>query len=146
MSTLTGSGDFTVDSKGRVKIPARMLKALSNEANDSFMLTVGQNKSIFAYPMDQWKIIEGKLRELNSFDKKHRYFMVRFLKDTEEAPLDAQQRIILPKRLTEQAEISDSVAIIGMVDHIEFWNPKRLEEYINTYDDEFEQISQEVMS
>jgi MraZ protein len=135
-----------VDSKGRVKVPARMLKALSSEANDSFVLTLGQDSCIYAYPMNEWLEIEKQLKKLNTFDQKDRYFLRRFLMNTEDASLDAQQRIILPKKLTDQTGIKDNVSIVGLVDHIEFWNPETLKSYIEIYDKEYEKISEEVMS
>lgn len=44
---------------------------------------------------------------------------------SEEVKLDAQQRVTLPKNLLEFAGIDGKVAIIGMIDHIEFWNPEK---------------------
>lgn len=146
MSILQGGDDFTVDSKSRVKVPARMLKALSNEANNSFVLTLGQDKCIFAYPMNEWLEIEKKLKERNPFNEKDRYFLRRFLMNSEKVELDAQQRIVLPKKLTDLTGISEQVSIIGLVDHIEFWNPKWLKDYLEIYDPEYEKISEEVMS
>lgn len=146
MSILQGGDEYTVDSKGRVKVPSKMLKNLSVEASESFNLTIGQDKCINAYPMNEWAEIEKKLRGLNPFEEKSRFFLRKFLMNSEKVELDSQQRIVLPKKLTEQTGITDSVQIIGLVDHIEFWDPKKYKEYESKYDNEFDIISAEVMS
>ena len=51
---------------------------------------------------------------------------------SEEVKLDAQQRVTLPKNLLEFAGIDGKVAIIGMIDHIEFWNPEKFESYLQS--------------
>jgi len=53
---------YTVDSKGRVSIPAKLRKQISPEANDSFVMTKGGAMCIDVYPMDQWNILEDKLK------------------------------------------------------------------------------------
>lgn len=146
MSILQGGDEFSVDSKSRVKMPARMLRSLSSEANEIFVLTLGQDKCIYAYPINEWQEIEKKLKERNPFNEKDRYFLRRFLMNSEKVELDSQQRIVLPKKLTELTGITDQVSIIGLVDHIEFWNPTWLKNYLELYDPEYEKISEEVMS
>ncbi|OGU61047.1 MAG: hypothetical protein A2X64_10420 [Ignavibacteria bacterium GWF2_33_9] len=145
MPTLSGSSEFVIDNKGRVKLPSRMLKVFSVGANDSIMIIIGINQRIWAYPMEQWEVVEQALKKLNPFNKKHRYFKMRFLKDTEEVTMDAQQRIILPKRLVELTNLKDKVKIVGSDDHIEFWIPEEFDEYMATIsDEEYEEMGEEI--
>lgn len=145
MSTLKGGEIYTIDSKGRVKLPAKMLKSLSNEDIESFVVNRGHDGCIDAYPINEWKEIEKKLHKLNQFDKDDRYFLRSFLMWSEETVLDGNQRIVLPKKLLEFANITNEVRIIGVVDHIEIWNPEKLEQYMSERDPERERISEEVM-
>jgi MraZ protein len=146
MSILQGGDEYSVDSKGRVKIPSKMLKNLSGEASEVFHLTIGQDNCIDAYPACYWVNIEKKLEGLNKFDIKNKFFLRKFLMNSEKVELDAQQRLVLPKKLIEQAGISDTVQIIGLVDHIEFWDPQRYKEYEMAFEGEYDKISAEVMS
>jgi MraZ protein len=145
MSTLKGGEIYTIDSKGRVKLPSKMLKSLSSEDIESFVVNRGHDGCIDAYPINKWKEIEKRLHKLNQFDKDERYFLRSFLMWSEESPLDGNQRIILPKKLLEFANITNEVRIIGVVDHIEIWNPEKLDLYMSDRDDKRDEISEKVM-
>lgn len=146
MPSLMGGETFSIDSKGRVKLPARILRQVSKEAENTFVITRGLDGCIACYPLNEWKAIEQKLRALNQFEEKNRSFIRHLLMLSEEVTLDGQQRINLPKKLLEYADITDEVKIVGVFDRIEFWNPKRYEEYIQKHFGEFEKTAEEVMT
>lgn len=145
MAFFKGQEFYSIDSKGRVNIPAKMRKSLSPEANDTFVLTRGVDKCVVAYPFDEWRKYEEKFEKLNQYDENNRYFLRLLLMWSEEVKLDAQQRIAIPKTLTEFAEIEGKVAIIGMIDHIEIWNPDKFKEYLNSKEESYEQVAEKVM-
>ncbi|PKL85764.1 MAG: division/cell wall cluster transcriptional repressor MraZ [Ignavibacteriae bacterium HGW-Ignavibacteriae-1] len=145
MAFFKGQELHSIDNKGRVNIPAKMRRSISPDANDTFTVTRGQDDCIVAYPLDEWKNYEEKFEELNQYDSKNRFFLRKILMWSEEVLLDAQQRIMLPKKLTDFAEIEGKVLIVGMVDHIEFWNPEKFEEYLNNHDESYEEVAAKVM-
>ncbi len=145
MAFFKGQETFSLDSKGRVNIPAKMRKSVSPEAGDTFTVTRGQEKCIVAYPMDEWRKYEEKFEKLNQYDEKNRYFLRMLLMWSEEVGLDAQQRVMLPKKLLEFAGIEGKVLIVGMVDHIEFWNPESFEKYLGSYSESYEAVASRVM-
>jgi MraZ protein len=146
MAFFKGQELYSIDNKGRVNIPAKMRKALSPDANDTFTVTRGVDKCIVAYPLDEWRVIEERLEKLNQYDEKNRYFLRVLLMWGEEVGLDGQQRISLPKKLLEFAEIDTKVKIVGMIDHIEFWNPDEFDKYLNRYSESYESIAEKVMT
>jgi MraZ protein len=146
MAFFKGQELYSIDNKGRVNIPAKMRKALSPDANDTFTVTRGVDKCIVAYPLDEWRVIEERLEKLNQYDEKNRYFLRILLMWGEEVSLDGQQRISLPKKLLEFAEIDTKVKIVGMIDHIEFWNPDEFDKYLNRYSESYESIAEKVMT
>lgn len=146
MAFIKGMETHSIDSKGRVSIPAKMRKALAPEAEDSFTLTRGVDKCVAVYPKNEWEKIEAKLSKLNSFNARNRYVINMINSWSEEAQLDAQQRIILPKRLAEFAGIDSKVTIVGMGHYIAFWNPEEYEQYMNKYDEPYETVAEQVMS
>lgn len=145
MAFFKGQELHSIDNKGRVNIPAKMRRSISPDANDTFTVTRGQDDCIVAYPLDEWKNYEEKFEELNQYDSKNRFFLRKILMWSEEVLLDAQQRIMLPKKLTDFAGIEGKVMIVGMVDHIEFWNPEKFEEYLNNHDESYEEVAAKVM-
>lgn len=145
MSFFKGRENFSIDSKGRVNIPAKMRKTISPEANDTFVVTRGIEKCIAAYPLDEWKKYEETFQKLNQYDDKNRFFLRVVLPLCEEVTLDSQQRILLPKHLLEYAEIEGRVLVIGMMDHIEFWNPDEYAIYMGSFNIPYKDVAKEVM-
>lgn len=145
MTFFKGQEIYSIDAKGRVNIPSKMRKSLVPEANDTFTVTRGTDNCVVAYPLNEWKAYEEKFSKLNQYDEKNRYFLRRLLMWAEEVALDSQQRIMIPKKLLDFAGIDKKVAIIGVADHIELWNPDEYEKYLNSTDETYESAASKVM-
>jgi MraZ protein len=145
MAFFKGQEQYSIDNKGRVNIPAKMRKSISPEANDTFTITRGLEDCVVAYPLDEWKKYEEKFVSLNQYDPKNRYFLTKILQWAEDVSLDGQQRVTISKKLLDFAGIENKVVIVGMVDHIEFWNPDKFEAYLNRYDESYEDVAATVM-
>jgi len=122
-----------------------MRKSLSDEAGGTFILTRGNDNCVAAYPLNEWKKYMDMISKLNQFDEKNRRFMRSFLKWNVEVSLDRQNRITIPKQHLELADITKNVVIIGQFDHIELWDPKRLEKYEQDSDIAIEELAEKVM-
>ncbi|MCX6155620.1 MAG: division/cell wall cluster transcriptional repressor MraZ [Candidatus Kapabacteria bacterium] len=146
MAFFKGQETYSIDSKNRVAIPVKMRKAMSEEAEDTFNVTLGSEGCIAAYPMDEWKKYQDKFSHLNQFNEKTRFFLRTLLQWSEDAVLDGQQRILLPKQLTEQTGIKGKILIVGMIDHLEFWDPEKYSDYMNGHNQTYESVAAEVMS
>lgn len=141
-----GSFKYSIDSKGRVSIPAKMRKFVDPKNNDAFVMTRGTNKCIDVYPMNLWEeLVQNKLNQLNSFEPKDAMFLRMFLQQAAEDKLDSQSRLLIPKNLIDYAEISKEVLILGNIKKIELWNPKNYEDYLKTSELSFEEIAQQVL-
>jgi len=141
-----GSFKYSIDTKGRVSIPAKLRKFVDPKSNDAFVMTRGTTKCIDVYPMDQWKdLVANKLNQLNQFEPKHAMFVRMFLQEAAEDKLDSQSRLLIPKNLIEHADIKNEVFILGAVKKIEIWNPEIYNEYIQKNMPSYEEIAKEVM-
>ena len=145
MSSFKGSYSYSVDSKGRINIPARLRKYVSTDANDTFIVTRGYDQCLYLYPQDEWTRLELEIRQLSSTNPKHRFFIRRLLEWATEAQLDGQFRIMIPKDLLQFAGIENDVLIIGVLEHIEVWNPRIYEAYLKTQDESYEAVAQTVL-
>ncbi len=141
-----GQFSYSIDSKGRISIPAKLRKQVSPESNDSFVMTQGTASCIDIYPLDQWLQIEEKLLKLNPFDPKEAQFIRMILQLASEDNLDSQSRILIPQNLIEYAKIENEVLILGALKKIEVWNPKIYKEYIEQTTETYEQIAARVMA
>ncbi|MFT4605608.1 MAG: MraZ protein [Rhodothermales bacterium] len=145
MATFKGQAEFSVDSKGRVAIPAKMRSALSPAAKGTFTMTRGFEKCVFLYPMDGWEHIEEQIGALNMYSRQSRDFVRTILMWADEVALDAQGRISLTKPLIEFAGLSEKALIIGALDHIEIWDPPSFEAYMAGQQDDYESLAERVM-
>jgi len=141
-----GQFKYSVDSKGRISIPAKLRKHITAEANDSFVMTQGTATCIDIYPLDQWQLFEQKLLKLNPFDPQDSKFIRMISQHATEDTWDSQSRILIPKNLLEYAKIKKEVLILGALKKIEVWNPKVYEEYINQSPETYEEIAAKVMA
>ncbi len=145
MSSFKGSYDYSVDNKGRINIPSRLRKYISPEANDTFVITRGYEQCLYVYPLDEWNKVEENIRQLSSTNPKHRFFMRTLLERATESQLDGQFRITIPKELLQFAGIENEVFIIGVLEHIEVWNPGTYAEYQKTQAESYESVAQTVL-
>ncbi|MBI1933556.1 MAG: division/cell wall cluster transcriptional repressor MraZ [Ignavibacteriales bacterium] len=141
-----GSFKYSIDSKGRVSIPAKMRKFLDPKANDSFVMTRGTVQCIEIYPMNLWEdLVNEKLKNLNNFEPNDARFLRMFLQEAAEDKLDTQARLLIPKNLIDYAQIDKDVLILGAIKRIEIWNPKIYEEYLKSSELSFEEVAKKVM-
>jgi len=146
MSRFKGEETYSLDSKGRVNIPAKMRRSLSPEANETFVVTRGFEKCIYAYPLDEWIKKEEAYEALNEYDEGNRFFLRMLLRFSQDVKMDGQQRITIPKELLNFANIDKKITIAGVMNHLEFWNPDDYEKYMNSHDESYEEVAGKVMA
>ncbi|MDP4114856.1 MAG: division/cell wall cluster transcriptional repressor MraZ [Bacteroidota bacterium] len=142
-----GQFKYSIDAKGRVALPAKLRKHVSEEAHESFIMTKGRDACIEIYPSDIWaKDIESKLTQLNPFLKDDSRFLRMMSQDAYDDVLDSQSRLLVPHTLLEHAKINKEVLIIGVLNKIEIWNPAVYEEYTKEATMTFEDLAAKVMA
>lgn len=142
-------GDYTckLDAKGRLMFPAAFKKQLQGSGIDKFVV----KKDIFEsclvlYPMDEWerqvKLIRKKI---NPYKKEHNMFLRKFYKGTAELVLDANNRIVIPKRLVEEIEAGSEVVLAGQNGKIEIWDKAKYEAF-ELSDDDFAGMAENIFN
>ncbi|MGB9679205.1 MAG: division/cell wall cluster transcriptional repressor MraZ [Thermoanaerobacteraceae bacterium] len=135
---LMGQYEHTLDTKGRIIIPAKFRE----ELGDKFILTKGLDNCLFVYSIDEWSNIESKLKSLPLTKKDARAFMRFFLAGAIECETDRQGRILVPLNLREHAKIEKDVIFIGVSNRVEIWSKEVWEEYSLNTDVSFEEIAE----
>ena len=125
-NTFIGEYTYSLDSKGRVNIPAKFRQSLSADSQNTFVITRGLDPCIWVYPLEQWKEIENNLRNLSSVKNIHRTFVRDTARYASPSTYDRQGRVTLTPSLIEYASLEKDVLIIGMINKIEIWNPNTL--------------------
>lgn len=125
-----GEYNHTIDTKGRLIIPAKFREALGEE----FVLTKGLDGCLSIYPMNEWESFEEKLKSLPLTDKNARAFLRFFVAGATSCELDKQGRILVPGTLREFAGLDKDVVLTGNITRIEIWSKEKWIEN-SSYDD-----------
>ena len=126
-NTFIGEYNYSIDSKGRVNIPAKFRQSLSKDNKNTFIATRGQDPCIWIYPLAEWKKIELELRNLSSVSGIHRTFVRQIARSATPSTCDKQGRITISPSLISYAQLDKDALIIGMINKIEIWNPRTLD-------------------
>lgn len=146
VSFFKGEYEHSIDSKGRVSLPAKLRKDVNPIAEDKFTILKGLENCLYLYPDDKWLEVEKRLNQISSFNKKGRMVRRQFLRFAEDTSLDNQNRIALSARLKELVGITDRVTFIGNVDHIELWAPDVLDNVDSELsDDDYQETFEQIM-
>jgi MraZ protein len=128
MDNFIGNIDAKVDAKGRVFVPADFRKILQLTADKRLILRKDiYEDCLVLYPTPVWEEELASLRaKLSKYGKRARQIYRKFVQDSELLEMDANGRILIPKRYLQLAAISGDVRFMGMDQTIEVWNPDRL--------------------
>lgn len=137
-----GEYNHTIDSKGRLIVPAKFREVLGDE----FVVTKGLDGCLFVYPDTEWQIFEEKLKTLPLTNKNARQFTRFFLAGAATCEVDKQGRILLPQVLREFAELEKDVVLVGVASRIEIWSKERWDESINNYDADMDNVAEDMAS
>lgn len=122
-----GEYDHSIDQKGRVIVPSKFREGLGIK----FIVTKGLDNCLFAYPQNEWSLLEEKLKTLPLTSKEARTFVRFFFSGATECEVDKQGRILLPSNLREHAALDKDVVVIGVSTRVEIWSKERWTNYIN---------------
>ncbi|HLR40955.1 MAG TPA: division/cell wall cluster transcriptional repressor MraZ [Virgibacillus sp.] len=136
-----GEFQHNIDTKGRIIVPAKF----RDELGESFVVTRGLDKCLFAYPMDEWKILEEKLKKLPLTKKDARAFTRFFFSGAVECEVDKQGRINIPQPLRNYAVLEKECAVIGVSNRVEFWASESWEDYFTDSEESFAEIAENLL-
>ncbi|AKQ72870.1 transcriptional regulator MraZ [Bacillus licheniformis] len=136
-----GEYQHTIDSKGRMIVPAKFREGLGEQ----FVLTRGLDQCLFGYPMSEWKLIEEKLKALPLTKKDARAFTRFFFSGATECELDKQGRINIASPLLNYAKLEKECVVIGVSNRIELWSKEIWEQYVEEQEDSFAEIAENMI-
>ncbi|WP_026895184.1 division/cell wall cluster transcriptional repressor MraZ [Clostridiisalibacter paucivorans] len=136
-----GEYQHSLDTKGRVIIPSKF----RDELGDVFVMTKGLDNCLFVYPMEEWNILQNKLKTLPLTKKDARAFVRFFFSGATECQLDKQGRILVPSNLRKHSDITKEVVIIGVSNRLELWDRERWDEYNTDADLNYESIAEKMV-
>jgi MraZ protein len=141
-------GDFTckIDDKGRVLLPSGFLRQMAGAMQDRFVI----KKDIFdsclvLFPMGEWERQNQILRKnTNPYNREHNKFLRGFFKGVAEVVLDANNRLLIPKRLLDDIGADREIVMTGQLGKIEIWT-KDAYDKIDGSDEGFASLAEKIM-
>ncbi|MFR9165549.1 MAG: division/cell wall cluster transcriptional repressor MraZ [Dysgonomonas sp.] len=130
MLQFLGNIEGKIDAKARVFVPAAFRKILQKTGQTELVLRkdVFQN-CLVLYPLSVWEEVVSKLRSrLSRWDKQQQQIFRQFVVDAEHLEMDANGRILIPKRYLQMIGIESDVKFLGVDNTIEVWAKDGLEQ------------------
>tara|TARA_Y100000310_G_scaffold278248_1_gene296586 strand:+ start:1692 stop:2126 length:435 start_codon:yes stop_codon:yes gene_type:complete len=120
-----GEFQHTLDKKRRVALPAKFRRELGKKV----VVTNGFDKSLFIYPLKEWREFGEKLLALPVGQADTRGINRFMFGGATEQGLDSLGRILIPEFLKSFAELKTKVIIVGVQNRIEVWDDANWKSY-----------------
>jgi MraZ protein len=120
-----GEHSHTIDTKGRLSIPAKYRGELAG----GIVVTRGLDRCLWVYGQREWAGIAHKLSQLPISQKKSRAFARLMLAGAWDAELDSQGRVLIPEYLRRYAGLGKQAVLAGIYNRIEVWDEDSWSEY-----------------
>jgi len=127
-----GFTTISIDSKGRLAIPAKYREhLLANQENQIVVTRDPQYPSLKIYPGSAWTQIAADLQSLQGLDPIVRNLQWTILGNANVSDFDPSGRmlILIPAELRNYADINpkNKIALVGMGNKFEIWNEQNWE-------------------
>ena len=103
-------------------MPSRYRERLLEACGGRLVVTVDPDSCLLVYPLPEWEIIESKLVQLPSFNRRAKSIQRLLIGHATECDMDGQGRILLPTLLREYASLSKKIVMIGQGKKFEIWD------------------------
>ena len=126
MGKFYGRYERTLDERNRLQLPSKLFSA---PLPSSFFALKGFDGCLAIYPETDFSRLMEKLESHSFLEASERAFVRTVLESVREFEIDAHQRITIPKEMMERYYLSQSVTILGVIDHFEIWDKEAYEKY-----------------
>ena len=136
-SMFRGSSYHTIDTKGRIIIPARFRDVIRADGSDRVMVSRIDN-CVVAYTMEKWRELENEVLSLPKSSASMRRFRRVFIGGAFECACDKQDRILIPSTLRNYASLDKDIALVGALVRFEIWSRNNWEQEVLNLDEDMQ--------
>ncbi len=112
---MTGEFQHSLDSKGRIFIPAK----LREELGEIFYMTISMDRCLCAYSAESWRSFSDKVSAMPYVRQRR---MRPLFAHAAKCELDSQGRTMIPQNLRAYANLVKNVTVVGCNNHAELWD------------------------
>ena len=120
-----GVNQVALDGKGRLAVPTRYRRALSESCQGALVFTVDRDECLLLYPLPEWEQVEAQLSALPNLDRQTRRLQRLLLGHATEVVMDSHGRILVPPPLRTFARLDHRTVLIGQGNKFELWDESR---------------------
>ena len=135
-----GEVSHTIDSKGRIVIPARFRDGFT----DNLVVTKGLDGCLNIYTVEQFDKIAENLDNLPPTKRDAREYVRLFVAKALPCEIDVQNRINLSSTLIQEANLVKQCVFVGAINHIELWALDAWEKWYQDHNDSYEDVAESV--
>jgi len=136
-----GRFEHTIDSKGRVSIPAKFRELLT-EKYDERLIVTNFDRCLLAFPFEEWTVFEKeRASQLSMVKNEAKAFLRFFISGATECPIDKLGRILIPPTLRDYARLGKDVVFVGLLNRFEIWSRESWMEEFQRSKESFDQMS-----
>ena len=119
-----------VDKKGRVSVPATFRAALEHLGGSVVYLRPDEGTGCLEGLSEAFMTdVERRIDALDINSEEREAFEQAYFGASHRLVVDPEGHIILPRELTEFADISDQASFVGLNTRFQVWHPDRLTEH-----------------
>ena len=135
-----GRFDRSLDNKGRLAIPAKMVSSLTQKC----YIMKGFDGALAIYNEDEFQRMWEEVRNLPFNKSNNRKYIRAQLATAFELEIDGSNRIQIPQELLTRYSIGKDVSVIGVGNHLELWDRSAYEKYESDSENEFDKIAENI--
>ena len=133
-SSFKGKSVHTINSSGRISLPAKFRDVLKMKYNDDALVLVNLGKYLAVYPLKEWEKVEEKFEENPPNNREAAKLMRKLFSTAEDCSLDRLGRILIPPHLRKGVGLNGECVIVGMRNKMEIWPKDRWDDEVENVD------------
>jgi MraZ protein len=143
----SGFAPVTLDSKGRMAIPARFRDGITTRCGGNLFGTMDSDEPcILLYPAPDWEGMARRLMRLSGRKPAIRREQRRMVGRAFEMDMDSHGRILIPAKLREKANLTKQAVLVGQGSKFELWDEQGWNDWCDASDDTDDDLPPELES
>ncbi|KLT72975.1 cell division protein MraZ [Neisseria arctica] len=127
-----GVHELSIDSKGRLAIPAKFRELLLRRYTPAIVATLDSRYRLLMYPEQEWESVARQLLNMKVAGKPTlQLYQNLLLHNADTLELDGAGRVLLPANLRRRVDFDKEVTLVGRANRMELWGRAHWEAEMN---------------